>query len=94
METKRITLTLPTNIYEELLEAKNEEEAHNVADFVRTAVVEKLARMRWQRNLEDLQREIREAGGLELRGSKEEVIERLRETRREIFETEYAHLYR
>ena len=93
METKRVTLTLPINVYEELLGAK-EEEAHSVADFVRAAVVEKLAKIRWQRNLEDLRREIREAGGLELRGSKEEVIERLRETRREIFETEYAHLYR
>lgn len=93
METKRVTLTLPTNVYEELLEAKGEE-ARSVADFVRAAVLEKLARMRWQRNLEDLRREIREAGGLEVRGSKEEVIERLKETRREIFETEYAHLYR
>ncbi len=80
-------------MYEELLGAK-EEEARSVADFVRAAVVEKLARLRWQRNLEDLRREIREAGGFELKGSKEEVIERLRETRREIFETEYAHLYR
>ena len=93
METKRVTLTLPINVYEELLGAK-EEEARSVADFVRAAVVEKLAKIRWQRNLEDLRREIREAGGLELIGSKEEVIERLRETRREIFETEYAHLYR
>jgi len=66
----------------------------SVADFVRMAVSEKLARMRWQRNLEDLRQETREAGGLNLRGSKEAVIERLRETRREIFETEYAHLYR
>jgi predicted CopG family antitoxin len=93
METKRVTLTLPINVYEELLEVKKEE-SHSVADFVRMVVSEKLTRMRWQRNLEDLRREIREAGGLELRGSKEEVIERLRETRREIFETEYAHLYR
>ena len=93
MESKRITLTLPINVYEEVLGAK-EEEAHSVADFVRAAVVERLTRMRWQRNLEDLRREIREAGGIELRGSKEEVIERLRETRRAIFETEYAHLYR
>jgi len=93
METKRVTLTLPINVYEELLEAKGEE-ARSVADFVRMAVSEKLVRMRWQRNLEDLRQEIREAGGLKLTGSKEEVIERLRETRREIFETEYAHLYR
>ena len=75
------------------MEAKGEE-APSVADFVRMAVSEKLARMRWQRNLEDLRQEIREAGGLNLRGSKEAVIERLRETWREIFETEYAHLYR
>ena len=93
METKRITLTLPISMYEEVLGAK-EEETRSVADFVRAAVVEKLARMHWQRNLEGLRREIREAGGLKLRGSKEEVIERLRETRREILETEYAHLYR
>ena len=93
METKRTTLTLPLDVYEEVLEAQGEE-TPSVAGFVRAAVVEKLAKMHWQRNLEDLRREIREAGGLELRGSKEEVIERLRETRREIFETEYAHLYR
>jgi hypothetical protein len=56
--------------------------------------MEKVARMRWQSNLADLRSEIREAGGLKLRGSKEDVIERLRETRRQIFEAEYAHLYR
>jgi hypothetical protein len=68
--------------------------SESVAGFIREAVEEKVTRMRWQRNLESLRREIREAGGLELEGSKEEVIERLRKTRREIFETEYAHLYR
>jgi metal-responsive CopG/Arc/MetJ family transcriptional regulator len=46
METKRVTLTLPTNVYEELLEARGEE-TRSVTDFVRTAVLEKLARMRW-----------------------------------------------
>jgi metal-responsive CopG/Arc/MetJ family transcriptional regulator len=53
MKTKRITLTLPINVYEEVLEAKGEE-IPSIADFVRAAVLEKLARMRWQRNLEDL----------------------------------------
>jgi hypothetical protein len=85
---------LPTDIYQEIASAKERRETRSVAGFIREAVEEKVARMRWQRNLEDLRHEIREAGGLELQGGKEEIIERLRETRREIFETEYAHLYR
>jgi metal-responsive CopG/Arc/MetJ family transcriptional regulator len=93
-ETTRVTLMLPTDIYQEITSAKERQETRSVAGFIREAVEEKVARMRWQRNLEDLRREIREAGGLELEGSKEEIIERLRETRREIFEAEYAHLYR
>ena len=93
-ETTRVTLVLATDIYEEIATAKERNETRSIAGFIREAVEEKVARMRWQRNLEELRSEIREAGGLELKGSKEEVIERLRETRRQIFEAEYAHLYR
>lgn len=93
-ETTRVTLMLPTDIYQEITSAKERQETRSVAGFIREAVEEKVARMRWRRNLDDLRREIREAGGLELQGNKEEIIERLRETRREIFEAEYAHLYR
>lgn len=93
-ETMRVTLQLSADIYQEIADAKERQETDSIAGFVREAVEEKVVRMRWQRNLEELRREIREAGGLELQGSKEEVIERLRETRRQIFEAEYAHLYR
>jgi hypothetical protein len=92
-ETTRVTLVLPTEIYQEIASAKERQETRSVAGFIREAVEEKVDRMRWQRNLEELRRDIRESGGLELQGSKEEVIERLRETRRQIFEAEYAHLY-
>jgi len=90
----RITLVLPTDIYQEVEAAKERQETRSIAEFVREAVVEKVIRMRWQHNLAELRSEIRNAGGPRLRGSKEETIERLRETRRQIFETEYAHLYR
>ena len=93
-ETARVTLMLPTDIRQEITSAKERQETRSVVGFIREAVEEKVARMRWQRNLEDLRREIREAGGLELQGSKKEIIERPRETRREIYEAEYAHLYR
>jgi len=93
-ETTRVTLALPTDVYREIAAAKERRETSSVAGFIREAVEEKVNRMRWQRNLTALRSEIGEAGGLRLQGSKEEIIERLRETRRQIFATEYAHLYR
>ena len=51
-------------------------------------------RQSWLRELHELQELIREQGGLRIGTTKEEVIEKLRQTRREIFEAEYAHLYR
>ena len=93
-ETTRVTLALPSDLYQEITAAKERQETGSVAGFIREAVEEKVNRLRWQRNLAELRAEIREAGGLRLQGDKEELIERLRETRRQIFETEYAHLYR
>ncbi len=48
----------------------------------------------WLRDLIALREQIRQAGDLQVDQTKEAVIERLRQTRREIFEAEYAHLYR
>mgnify|MGYP006955168391 CR=1 FL=1 len=43
---------------------------------------------------ETLREQIRREGGLHVGATKEDVVERLRQTRREIFDAEYAHLYR
>ena len=94
LETTRVTLVLPTDVYKEIATAKERQETRSIAGFIREAVEEKVARMRWQRSLAELRSEIREEGELKLQGSKEEIVERLRETRRQIFEAEYAHLYR
>ena len=48
----------------------------------------------WLRDLTTLGEQIRQDGGLQVGATREEVVERLRQTRREIFEAEYAHLYR
>ena len=93
-DTVRVTLALPTDTYQEITAAKERQETSSISGFIREAVEEKVTRIRWQRALAELRAEIQEAGGLKLQGNKEEVIERLRETRRQIFETEYAHLYR
>jgi len=79
-DTTRVTLALPTDIYQEIAAAKERQETSSVAGFIREAVEEKVNRMRWQRNLAELRAEIQEAGGLKLRGGKEElmsVLERL-----------------
>ena len=48
----------------------------------------------WLRDLAELREQIKRDGGLNVGSTKEEIVERLRQTRREIFLTEYAHLYR
>lgn len=91
MAVKQISFTLPEELYRRSGEAKEESSALSLAQFIRQIILDKLDEWRWERSLAELQREVRDSGGLE---TKEEAIERLRETRRQIFETEYAHLYR
>ena len=94
METKQITLRIPNNLYKEIIEAKKETGARNVAEFIRAMISEKIEERQWRRNLKELQEEVRKSGGLGLGKTKEEVIEALRRSRQEIFDAEYAHLYR
>jgi hypothetical protein len=92
--------------YETTLGTKtNENISHrSVSDYASDAqdVVEVIGRLlalasqrrRWLRDLTSLREQIRQDGGLQVGTTKEEVVERLRQTRRDIFETQYAHLYR
>jgi hypothetical protein len=48
----------------------------------------------WQEDLNDLRQQIRDDGGLKISSDLDEMIETLRQIRYEIFEEEYAHLYR
>jgi hypothetical protein len=65
-----------------------------VSAVIRRLVAMANQRHAWRRDLTALRDQIREEGGLQIGTTKEEVVERLRQTRREIFEAEYAHLYR
>lgn len=47
----------------------------------------------WTAHMQQLQRQIAETGGIMVGLTKEDVVNRLRQTRQEIFEAEYAHLY-
>ncbi|MCP4426355.1 MAG: type II toxin-antitoxin system prevent-host-death family antitoxin [Chloroflexi bacterium] len=48
----------------------------------------------WAAQLQQLRQRIAKTGGIMNGFTKEEIVERLRQTRQEIFEAEYAHLYR
>jgi hypothetical protein len=56
----------------------------------------KSARQRraWIRGWKELQELVEQEGGLQVGTTREAVVEQMRKTRSEIFEAEYAHLYR
>jgi len=93
MDTKTVTLQLSANLYNQLRElaAAEEIEPEEVLSHLVSAAYQHRG---WLRDLVALREQIRHDGGLQVGLTKAEVIERLRLTRREIFEAEYAHLYR
>jgi hypothetical protein len=93
MDKSPVTIQLPASLYAEL-EALAADEQTDPVEVIRRLVSIANQRRAWRRDLMALRDQIREEGGLQIGTSREEVVERLRQTRREIFEAEYAHLYR
>ena len=93
MATKKVTLELPVSVYEQLQELAAVEQK-DPSEVITELVDVAHQRQSWLRELEELRDLIREQGGLQISTNKEEMLEQLRQTRREIFEAEYAHLYR
>jgi len=92
MNAQVVTIQLPANVYAEIQSMAAEEQSDPVAIIGRLVSMASQQRA-WLRDLAALREQIRQDGGLQVGSSKDEVIERLRRTRREIFAAEYAHLY-
>lgn len=92
MSTTTVTMRLPAGLYADLKTLAQEEQAEPVAILSQLV---KAARQRraWLNDLAALRKQIEQDGGLSVGVTKEEVVEQMRRTRREIFEAEYAHLY-
>jgi hypothetical protein len=93
MNTELVSLQLPASLYEKLQTIATEENtdiAGAIAQFVAVANQQK----NWLQNLTALRQQIQAEGGLQLGDTKEMIVARLHQTRQEIFEAEYAHLYR
>lgn len=93
MEPELITIKLPANLYEKL-QALAIEQHTDPASVIASLITDATQQKNWMRDLNGLRQQIRNDGGLNLGSTKEEVIDRLRQTREEIFESEYADLYR
>ncbi len=93
MGKETVTLNLPAGLYAKLEELAAESDSTPI-DEIATLIEEAKSRRAWLRALDDFSKEIQENDNRENVPDQEELIEQLRKTRREIFEAEYAHLYR
>ncbi len=96
MASQEIVWQVPEELYRELIQAQQELAYPDLTALVSQAVQRYLAEIRyedWGQEFRQLQQQVRATGGLGLGETKEQVIAKLREQRRQIFESDYAHLY-
>ena len=88
-----ITVELPAELFEQLQDLANLQQSDPVTVMAHLISVAH-QRQSWLQNLAALRHDIQQSGGLSVGTSREALIERLRQTRHDLFEAEYAHLYR
>ena len=86
MAVQEITLALPTDLYQEAQEA-----GILSSEYIEKLLRDALRTMTWEQRIEEIQREIQEAGGVNK--TKEEIIAELRSTRKHLWDTEYSRRY-
>jgi hypothetical protein len=92
MSAGLISFRLPAPLYADLQALATEEQTDPVTMVARLIEAARQRRA-WQTDLAALRQQIRQDGGLQIGNTKDEVVEQLRQARRQIFEAEYAHLY-
>jgi hypothetical protein len=93
MDPTVVSLELPANLYEKLQTLAAEEQLEPVEMLTQWAELA-YQRRAWLHGWAELRSLIEQEGGLQVGATKEEIVEKMRQTRYEIFEAEYAHLYR
>lgn len=96
MASRKIVWQVPEDLYRELVQTQKQLHYPNLPALISQAVQRRLAELRheaWQAEFRKLQRQVWASGGFKLGETEDEVIARLREIRKQIFEQEYAHLY-
>jgi hypothetical protein len=94
MDTVTTTIQLPADIYAEI-ETFAAEEQSDLNTLLVSMIRRSLEARKWQKGWRELHEMIQRDGGLPHVGNTtEEIVEHMRKTRQEVFEAEYAHLYR
>ena len=83
MAVKEITLTLPEELYRDAQEA-----GILSSEYIESLLRDALRSVMWEDRIEEIQREIQKAGGVDK--TREKIIAELRSTRKRIWETEYS----
>ena len=93
MGKKTVKFNLPARLYARLQELAADSDT-TPTELIATLVEDAFKRRAWLRDLDELHEQVKGVDNRETKSDQEEFIEQLRMTRREIFEAEYAHLYR
>ena len=93
VNAETVTLQLPASLYADLEELANESRRDPVA-IIAEWVDEVRQRRQWQQGWADLRAAVQRDGGFPSDETPEEIVALTRRSRQEIFEAEYAHLYR
>jgi hypothetical protein len=92
MSSKTVVLQLPVKLYSELEVLAHEAQTDPVT-LIETWVHETQQRHRWQEGWASLRTQVT-SGGISQAETVDKIVEQTRQVREDIFETEYAHLYR
>lgn len=93
MNTELVNFQISANLYQ-MLQTLATEEHTDPESIITQLITEAYQRRRWLQDLTALRQQIQDESSSQLGSTKEEIIAQLRQTRQEIFEIEYAHLYR
>ncbi len=88
-----VTINLPADLYAKLEELAADSDS-SPTDQIAALIEDAKTRRAWIRALDDMSRQIQRDDNRETEPDQEEFIRQLRKARREIFDAEYAHLYR
>lgn len=84
----------PSPVYEYDAAAREQLKAEIVAQLLEELAITEPARKSWREELDELRASIAAHGGMGFSDDPKVIIEQTRRIRDEIFEAEYAHLYR
>jgi len=93
MSTDTVALQLPASLFAALADLANETHRDPVI-MIAGWVEESRQRRQWQQGWADLRAQIQQDGDFQPDATADEIVAMTRNSRQEIFEAEYAHLYR